>query len=32
MWTDTNTVGPYLIPPIRKRGNPQTYVKQVIEE
>ena len=32
IWTDPNTVGPYLIPAMRKRGNPLTYLKNVIEE
>lgn len=31
IWTDPNTVGPYLIPAMRRRGNPQTYLKKVVE-
>jgi|694.fasta_scaffold104691_2 hypothetical protein len=31
-WTDQNTVGPYLIPPLRRPGNPKTYVKRIIEQ
>lgn len=32
VWSDPNTVVPYIIPPMRKQGgNLKTYVKQVIE-
>lgn len=32
IWTDPNNVVPYLIPALRPRGNPRTYLKNVVEE
>lgn len=31
IWTDPNKVVPYLIPPMRKKGNPKTYIREVLE-